>query len=483
MTWWREGVLYQAYPRSFADSDGDGVGDLRGVAERLAHLEWLGVAGIWLNPIHPSPNADWGYDVADYYGVHPELGTLDDLDELVREAGRRGIRVLLDLVPNHTSIAHPWFRELPDFYLWADTPPNNWLSVFTKRSAWRLDERTGRYYLHLFTPEQPDLDWWNEDVRDEFDRILRFWFDRGIAGVRIDVAHGIVKDRELRDNRPYRPGDPDWVERLGHWNDRSMNQPGTHDVFRRWRALAETYDPPRILVGETYVREPELMATYYGNGDDELNLAFNFAFVHAGLDAAELRAVVEETEAALPEGAWPVYTGSNHDVGRLATRWAGGDERRARAALLILLTLRGTPVLYAGDELALPDGEVPPERVLDIVDPPRDPCRTPIPWTDGDGGWRDPWLPLLDTSRNVEGERADPSSTLHLVRALIRTRAAFVGEPYATLPAPVGVWAWSRGEARVAVNLSDEPRAWEGRALAPWEGVLLSGGRVLSTAR
>ena len=216
--WWRDGLLYQVYPRSFADSDGDGIGDLRGITARLDHLEWLGVDGLWLNPTFPSPNADWGFDVSDYRGVHPELGTLEDLDELVARAGERGIRVLLDLVPNHTSDQHPWFRERRDFYVWREgrngEPPNNWKSTFGG-PAWTRDEASGEWYLHNFTPEQPDLDWWNEDVRAEFDDILRFWMDRGIAGFRIDVAHGIVKDRELRDNPPATDDDIDHHRWLG----------------------------------------------------------------------------------------------------------------------------------------------------------------------------------------------------------------------------------------------------------------------------
>jgi len=269
-SWWREGVLYQLYPRSFADSNGDGVGDLPGVVDRLEHLEWLGIDGIWLNPTMPSPNADWGYDVADYFGVHPELGTLADLDRLVAEAAARGIRILLDLVPNHTSDRHPWFlearssRESPrrDWYVWADpkadgSPPNDWTSVFDG-PAWTLDAGTGQYYLHQFLAEQPDLNWWNDRVREAFDEILRFWFARGIAGFRIDVAHSIVKDPELRD-----PG----------------IQPGVHDVHRRWRALADSEEPQRILLGETHIRELEQMIAFYGTGEDELNLAFNLPFV------------------------------------------------------------------------------------------------------------------------------------------------------------------------------------------------------------
>jgi alpha-glucosidase len=482
--WWCGGVLYQVYPRSFADSNGDGIGDLEGVASRLDYLEWLGVDGLWLSPIYPSPNVDWGYDVADYTAVHPDLGTLDDLDRLVAEAGRRGIRVLLDLVPNHTSIEHPWFRERPELYVWADEVPNNWRAVFGGGSAWTLDPERGRYYLHNFAREQPDLDWWSPEVRAEFERILRFWFDRGVAGFRIDVAHGLIKDRELRDDPP-------------DARVYSMNRPETHEIFRGWRRLADSYEPPRVLVGEVYVLDVPAWAQYYGAGSDELNLAFNFALVHSDLEATQMRRVVEATEAALPAGAWPCWIGSNHDVGRLTTRWCGGDEALARCALLLLLGLRGAACLYYGDELALAAGVVPPERILDVGDPPRDPARTPMPWT-REGGWTDPWLPLEDTSRNVEDERADPGSTLHFTRDLIALRRELPdlrGGAYAELPAPEGAWAWRRGEgAVVAVNLGGDPVevAVEGRvalatdrgregervggalALGPAEGVVLT---------
>ncbi len=467
MSWWRDGVLYQIYPRSFADSNGDGIGDLPGIVERLDYLEWLGVAGIWLNPTFPSPNVDWGYDVSDYLGVHPELGTLEDMDRLVAEAARRGIRIVLDLVPNHTSIQHPWFAERPDYYVWADEPPNNWQSVFTGRSAWI--PRDGRHYLAAFAPEQPDLDWWNPAVPGEFDRILRFWLDRGVAGFRIDVAHGIVHDRLLRDNTPPGPGDPPWVHRLGGWNDRMMNQAEMHDVHRRFRRVADEYDE-RMLFGETHVSLAE-MIEFYGTGD-ELHLTFNYDFLDAGL-GPELRDAVERTEAALPPHAWPSYSGSNHDDCRFTTRWCGGDERKARCVLTILLCLRGTPFLYYGDELALANGEVPPERMTDIADPPRDPGRTPMPWTASGQEWVDPWLPLSDTSRNVEEQRVDPGSTLNHVRELIRRRGEFVREPYEPLASPPGVWAWRRGATTVAVNLSDEEAAFDGRALGPWDAALL----------
>jgi alpha-glucosidase len=454
--WWRDGVFYQVYPRSFADSDGDGTGDLPGLTARLDYLEWLGVTGVWLNPINPSPNVDWGYDVADYTGVHPDLGTLEDVDRLVEEAGRRGIRILLDLVPNHTSDQHPWFRERPELYVWADEIPNNWQAIFGGGSAWALDRTSGRYYLHNFAPEQPDLDWWNPDVRVEFERILRFWFDRGIAGFRIDVAHGLVKDRELRDDLPADDSDDPHTQALGIRRIHSMNRPETHEIFREWRRLADGYQSPRVLLGEVYVLDLPAWARYYGSGSDELNLAFNFALVHADLDAEDMRTVVRRTEAALPPGSWPCWIGSNHDVGRLTTRWAGGDEALAHCALLVILTLRGTASLYYGDELALADGHVPPDRVRDVAVPSRDPCRTPMPWT-REGGWQDPWLPLEDTSRNVEDQRGDPASTLHFTRDLIALRSRVPdlrSGAYVELPVPGGTWAWQRGESvTVAINL------------------------------
>jgi alpha-glucosidase len=428
MTWWRDGVLYQIYPRSFADSDGDGHGDLQGVIERLDHLAWLGVTGIWLNPTFPSPNDDWGYDVSDYRGVHPDFGTLEDMDRLIAAAGERGIRVLLDLVPNHTSSRHPWFTERPDYYTWTDAP-NNWVSIFDGGPAWTA--RGGRYYLHLFLPSQPDLNWWNPAVADEFDGILRFWLDRGVAGFRIDVCQAIVKDRELRDD----PG-------------RSDNQPEVHDVLRRWRRVAGE----RLLLGETYVHDLDQLVAYYGDGGDELDLGFNIPFIKADLAAAPLRAIVEALESKLPPGAWPVWTGSNHDAGRLATRWAAGDPVRTRAAVFMLLTLRGTPVLYYGDELGLTDGPV-----TDLRDKAgrRDACRTPMPW--GAGAWpAEPWLPLHSPT-DVAAQRADPASVLHLVRDLIVARAAFAVAPYATLPAPAGAWAYARGDHAIALNLGAAP--------------------------
>jgi alpha-glucosidase len=492
-SWWRDGVLYQVYPRSYADADGDGIGDLRGITGRLDHLAWLGVTGLWLNPTFPSPNDDWGYDVSDYRAVHPDLGTLDDLDALVARAGELGIRVLLDLVPNHTSDRHPWFidalsgrdAEFRDFYVWAPPrpdggPPNNWVSNFGG-SAWTFHEPTGEFFLNQFLETQPDLNWWNERVRAEFDDILRFWFARGIAGFRIDVCHSIVKDAELRDDPPVT--EDDHPQLRAHRTVKpvfSANRPELHDVLRRWRAVTDAAEPPeKALVGETYVLELDELMPYYGTGTDELHLAFNFLFVHADLDAAQMRGIVEGVEAGLPPDAWAVYTGSNHDAGRLATRWADDDERAARAALLVLLTLRGTPVLYYGDEIALPEVPIDPETALDPVarrtgDPSRnrDVCRTPMRWTDERGhGFTTPdatpWLPFGDLDgRSVAAQREDPSSTLHLVRDLVALRtgeADLTRGAYASLPAPEGAWAYRRGDGfDVAVNLSAAEVAVEG---------------------
>ena len=307
--------------------------------------------------------------------------------------------------------------------------------------------------------EQPDLDWWNPDLRKEFDRILRFWFDRGVAGFRIDVAHALIHDRDLRDD-PISPG-------LGLRRVYSMHRPETHEILQTWRSLADGYDPPRVLLGEAYSLEVDDWVRYYGENADELDLAFAFMLVHADFDAEQMRTVVAEIQVALPEGAWPCWTGSNHDVGRLATRWCHGDESLARCALLMLLTLPGTPCLYYGDELALTAGHVPVERVLDCATPSRDPGRTPMPWS-RDGGWDQPWLPLEDTSRNVEDQRAEASSTLHFTRDLIALRKRLSdlhSGTYIELAAPEGAWAWHRGEnGIIALNLGENRVEIEGVA-------------------
>jgi len=479
--WWKGAVLYQIYPRSFADSDADGVGDIPGIIEHLDHLEWLGIDGIWLSPVTVSPNADWGYDVSDFCAIAPELGTLADFDLLVAGAGERGIRVLMDIVPNHTSDQHPWFIDARssrmaahrDWYLWADGavgggPPNNWVSSFGG-PGWTLDETTGQYYFHNHLAEQPDLNWWNEEVRDAFDRIFRFWCERGVAGFRIDVCNGIIKDAELRDNPPATEDDPFETQMFGQRFVYNVNRPEVHEVIRRWRRLADAYDEARLLIGETPVPMDDLVP-YYGDGHDELGLAFNFDFIGAPLDAGAMRAIVEGMEAALPPGAWPAWTGSNHDMFRFPTRWAEDDPRKVRLALLMLLCLRGTPVLYQGDEIGMGNVTVAAE---DLRDPlgvrfhpyydGRDACRTPMQWCDGSGGgFTDaavPWLPLGDVAAvNVTGQRDDRSSVLTLCRDVIafrRRNPEFVAADYTSLPAPEGAWAFGRGAGHaVVLNMS-----------------------------
>jgi alpha-glucosidase len=519
--WWVSAVLYQIYPRSFADTNGDGMGDVPGIIDHLDHLQWLGVDGIWLSPVTRSPNADWGYDVSDFCAVEPDLGTMEDVDRLIAEAARRGIRVLMDLVPNHTSDQHPWFLDARsardsatrDWYVWADpkpdgSPPNNWVSSFGG-PAWTADAATGQSYLHNHLAEQPDLNWWNEEVRVAFDGIMRFWCDRGVAGFRIDVCNVIIKDAQLRDNPPATEDDDFEAQMFGQRSVYNTNRPEVHDVIRRWRTLADSYPDPRVLVGETPVPVPEL-AAYYGEGDDELHLAFNFPFISAPFEPAALRGVVEEIEAVLPPGAWPAWTGSNHDMFRFPTRWCEDDPRKVRAALLLLLALRGTPVLYQGDEIGLGNTKVEHEEMRDPLGvryfpyyEGRDAGRTPMHWTGAPGGgFTDPgvrpWLPLGDVAAcNVQDQRAEPGSILSLTRALIavrrRERDLRLGS-YRTIPAPEGIWAWRRGERHFAVvNMSDQPATMSGLSgtlllgtavaragepidgslsLAPWEGVI-----------
>jgi alpha-glucosidase len=520
VTWWKEGVFYQIYPRSFADSNGDGTGDLAGVIDRLDYLSWLGVDGIWLNPVMSSPNTDWGYDVSDYTSVHPELGTLEDVDRLVAEAGRRGIRILLDFVPNHTSTEHAWFvdarsgrdAEHRDWYVWADprpdgSAPNNWVSVFGG-SAWEFDEVSRQYYLHNFLVTQADLNWWNEGLRDAMDDVLRFWFDRGIAGFRIDVAHAVIKDRELRDNVPATADDDPKVQALGQRQTYNMDQPEVHDIIRRWRRVGDSYDPRRILIGETFLWDLARVAAYYGKGD-ELHLAFNFPFVFAPFEARPLKDVVELTERVLPPLAWPAYTASNHDVLRFPSRWCDGDERKTRLALMMLLTLRGTPFLYYGDEIGMRCADLSFDDLKDPVgkrawsdDKGRDPGRTPMQWSSDPGAGftssgSTPWLPLGDYHTcNVADQIDDPASTLALTRALIRLRRNSTDlrrGRYELLESEAGVWRFRRGaRTEVILNFSDRPAIVDGGGdvrlstfaarderngsgplcLRPWEGVL-----------
>lgn len=505
--WWRHAAIYQVYPRSFADRNGDGVGDLAGVRASLGYLEQLGVDAIWLTPWYASPLVDGGYDVADYRSIHPDLGTLADAEALICEARQRGIRTIVDLVPNHVSSTHPWFAEAlaagpgsaARSRFWfhpgrgedGGERPTEWISDFRGETWTRTsnpDGSPGEWYLHLFTPGQPDLNWSHPEVRAEHEAVLRFWFDRGVAGVRIDSAVLLAKDPELPElPSPPVPGRHPYVDR-----------DEVHDIYRSWRALADTYAEPKVLVGEVWLPEVDRFAAYLR--PDELHMAFNFDFMARPWAAAALRESIHTTLAAhRPVGAPPTWVLSNHDVTRPVTRYGREDtsfafaakrfgvasdlelgRRRARAAALLTAALPGVLYLYQGDELGLPEVELPPEIITDPmhfrsggIDPGRDGCRVPLPWAaDGSSfgfapdGVR-PWLPQpRDWGRySVEREAGDPSSMLSLYRAALalrRSEPAFATPDFAWLDAGPPILAFRRGNAEAGeieclVNLGDEP--------------------------
>jgi len=441
-SWWQTGVIYQVYPRSFLDSNDDGVGDLSGIAKKLDYLHWLGVDALWLSPIYPSPMADFGYDVANYTDVHPLFGTLQDLDTLLQLAHQRGLKIILDFVPNHTSDEHPWFQqsrssrtsEKRDWYIWRDAapdggPPNNWMSRFGG-SAWQFEPQSGQYYLHLYDVKQPDLNWRNAQVRQAMYAAMRFWLDRGVDGFRVDALEVLLKDEQFRDNPPnpqWKEGDPPAIRLLEHY---IVDQPGMHTIMQEMRALTESYDQ-RVLIGELYLPLEPLMF-YYGKQLDEIHLPFNFQFVTLPTwETRFIRQSVERYEAVLPEGAWPNWVLGNHDRTRIATR-VGREQ--ARLAQMLLLTLRGTPTCYYGDELGMQDVPLPRELIRDPVgkDHPelsRDPVRSPMLW-DGsaNAGFCSagvmPWLPVASDYQtgNVEALQHDPCSILLLTRSLLQYR-------------------------------------------------------------
>ena len=448
MSWWQDGVIYHVYPRSFADADGDGVGDLRGIASRLDHLAWLGVDALWLSPIYRSPMKDFGYDISDHCAIEPVFGTLDDFDALVAAAHDCGLKLLLDYVPNHTSDEHPWFRERPDFYLWRDEPPNNWISVFGGR-AWTHDPERGRFYYHAYLREQPDLDWRNPELREAMLGVLRFWLDRGVDGFRVDALRQVAKDPEWRDNPPnpdYRPGQPEYDTLL-------PVRSADHDDLHAAQAIAETITAGGgVMVGELYLPF-ERLARYYGAG---VHMPSNMHLISTPWEPRAVADLVEAYEAALPEGAWPNWVLGNHDRARVASR-VGAEQ--ARVAAMLLFTLRGTPTLYYGDELGMPDVPIPPERVQDPwQEAGRDPARTPMQW-DAGGGFTtgEPWLPMGDLSLNVAAQRDDPRSMLQLHRDLIALRREFVGAPFETVAVDDARLVFARGEFTVALNFSGEP--------------------------
>lgn len=495
--WWRDAVIYQVYPRSFADSNGDGMGDLEGIRTRLPYLRDLGVDAVWLSPFYASPQADAGYDVADYREVDPMFGNLLDADALIRDARGLGLRIIVDLVPNHSSDQHEWFKRavaegpgspLRDRYHFrpgkganGELPPNDWESIFGGPAWTRVAD--GEWYLHLFAPEQPDFNWDHPAVGDEFRSILRFWLDMGVDGFRIDVAHGLVKADGLPDL-----GSHDQVKLLGNDVMPFFDQDGVHEIYRQWRLILDEYSGERIFVAEAWTPTIERTANYVR--PDELHQAFNFQYLSTAWDAEELREVIDRTlEAMRPVGAPSTWVLSNHDVTRHATRFANppglgtqirtaGDRdlglRRARAATLLMLALPGSAYIYQGEELGLPD-------VVDLSDEVRqdpayfrgagqdgfrDGCRVPIPWTRegssygfGAGG---SWLPQPSewADLSVEAQTGDPDSTLELYRSALAVRRAQpdlgAGDAVEWLRAPEGVLAFRRGEFVCVANTGSE---------------------------
>jgi alpha-glucosidase len=493
--WWQYGIVYQIYPRSFQDSNGDGIGDLPGIISRLGYLVELGVDAVWISPIYPSPMADFGYDVSDYCSIHPSFGSLEDFDRLVAAAHSRGLKLILDYVPNHTSDQHPWFiesrssRTSPkrDWYIWRDakpdgSPPNNWLSEFGG-PAWTWDGATNQYYYHAYLKEQPDLNWRHPEVRQVMLDVLRFWFDRGVDGFRVDAIHHLIEDEQLRDN----PLNPDWREsmspsrRLIRAN--TMDQPEVHEAIVAMRRVADAYKG-RVMIGEAYLPIDRLMA-YYGVDLTGFHLPFNFHLLSTPWQPVAVAALIDAYEAALPPGGWPNWVLGNHDRSRLASRL--GLEQ-ARVAAMLLLTLRGTPTIYQGEEIGMADVPIPPEKVQDPWEKNvpglglgRDPERTPMQWEGGaNAGFTtaDPWLPVgADYGTvNVATQGADPRSILSLYRALIQVRRA---EPalsvgaYVPVAADENLLSYERqhGDRRllVVLNMSGVsqtlPRLGSGRVL------------------
>ncbi|MBB6099128.1 alpha-glucosidase [Deinobacterium chartae] len=509
LKWWQRGIIYQIYPRSFMDANGDGVGDLRGITSRLDYLASLGIAAIWLSPIFPSPMADFGYDVADYTGVDPLFGSLADFDALLEAAHARGLHVLLDLVPNHTSDQHPWFlearssRDNPkrDWYVWADPKengrrPNNWLSFFGG-PAWTLDEASGQYYLHQFLPQQPELNWRNPEVRAAIADAMRFWLDRGVDGFRVDVIWLLGKDEALRDepiNPDFRPGMPPHHQLLHPY---TQDLPETHRYIAEMRALLDEYSArgrERTMVGEIYLPF-ERLVTYYGSAEaPECHMPFNFILTQTGWDARKIRAQADRYDALVGEG-WPNWVLGNHDQPRVLSRFG---REQARVATTLLLTLRGTPTVYYGDEIGMADVDIPPERVQDpaglrqpgVKAASRDPERTPMQWSDADfAGFstREPWLPLAEDYRtvNVALQDRDPNSLLNYFRALTRLRAVtpeLVAGAYHSLEAGFDdVFVYTRslevGTVLVALNFGGAARTLHLPGLGAAGSVLLSSVR------
>jgi alpha-glucosidase len=522
--WWQTAVIYQIYPRSFCDSNDDGIGDLRGTIRRLPHLTELGIDAVWISPIFVSPMADFGYDIADYTAIDPIFGTMQDFDALITAAHARGLKVILDLVPNHTSDQHPWFQESRssrdnprrDWYLWRDPapdggPPNNWLSNFGG-SAWAFDEKTGQYYHHAFLAAQPDLNWRNPAVSRAIHDVMRFWLARGVDGFRVDAIWHLIKDERFRDNPAnpdYRSGQPPHHALTPLY---SADRPEVHDVIAGMRRAADEFGE-RVLIGEIYLPIERLVA-YYGRDLTGTHLPFNFTLLQSPWNARAIARLIDEYEAALPAGGWPNWVLGNHDRPRVASRV--GPEQ-ARVAAMLLLTLRGTPTIYYGDEIGMRQVPIAPNHIRDPLEKNvpglglgRDGARSPMQWdASRNAGFSsaEPWLPLAadHQSENVQNQKGDAASIYHLYRRLLslrRTTSALVLGSYQPLAAAGDLLLFVRQHERqrilVALNLGEEPslvasepQSWGGRlllssfldrdqeaiggaiALRPHEGVIL----------
>lgn len=439
--WWESGIIYQIYPRSYQDTNDDGIGDLQGIIRHLDYLKWLGIDAVWISPVFTSPMADFGYDISDYKGIDPIFGTFPDFEQLLEEAHKRELKLIIDLVPNHTSDQHPWFLEAKsdrnhpkrDWYIWRDpgpdqTPPNNWLSVFGG-SAWEWDAQTQQYYYHAFLKEQPDLNWRNPEVQEAMQDVIRFWLEKGVDGFRVDVMWHMIKDQLFRDN----PRKPDTDPASLFYDDflpvYSTDQPEVHDVVRDMRLLMEEFGD-RVLIGEIYLPIDRLVA-YYGKENKGAHLPFNFQLLTIDWDANLIANMISQYEGAIPAGGWPNWVLGNHDQPRIASR-VGMPQ--ARIAAMLLLTLRGTPTIYYGDEIGMTDVAIPDSEMVDpqgIRFPDlyksRDPARTPMQWDDSENAGfslAKPWLRLADNypEVNVRTQKKTPGSMLQLYRKLIHRR-------------------------------------------------------------
>jgi alpha-glucosidase len=499
-SWWQNGIFYQVYPRSFQDSNADGVGDLAGIITRLPYLQELGIDAIWLSPVFPSPMADFGYDISDYTGIDPLFGTLEDFDALVEAAHTQGLKVILDLVPNHTSDQHPWFieskssRDNPkrDWYLWRDPKPdagapNNWLSEFGG-SAWTLDDETGQYYYHAFLTQQPDLNWRNREVREAIYDVMRFWLRKGVDGFRVDVIWHLIKDAQFRDNPPnpfYSEGRPPHETILTQY---STDQPEVHEVVAEMRRVTDEFGS-RVLIGEIYLPLQRLVA-YYGNDLAGAQMPFNFALLSTLWSARSVEKIIADYEGALPRGAWPNWVLGNHDRPRVASRVG---QAQARIAAMLLLTLRGTPTLYYGDEIGMRQVAIAPDQVRDPFEKNvpgigvgRDGCRTPMQWdATSNAGFSTstPWLPLAGdfAHENVIALDADAHSILSLYKALIKLRKQLpqlVAGAYEPIAAQGDLLIYRRraeGEAlTVVLNLGAESASMTSSSIGFGGEILLS---------